>query len=348
MRGRLAVECDGERWHGPDRYEADMARQRQLERCGWTFWRVRGGAFYRDRHQAMSDLWTTLDRLGIYPSAAAEKAATADERESTDVVACEDIPGAASAPVPVPVVSAPAAKPEEVVQTIQPIGQAGSTIMGGNDGDVVTSPPTAIPTENPPSSNGFLDLGPYQFWTPEALPNPNTASLDDVLAGLREIIAVEGPMPCLKAYHRYLASIGVASLSSQIRSSFNKAVYRGIQQRRLIARNELGTPGQIDNIVRLVGTPPVVLRQRGDRTLDEIPPSEINLAMYTLAEATGRGLPEYMEEVYRDLLHEYGLERIPSSDWQDRILERAMGLAEAKPLPAAKNQLSLFLPADDH
>ena len=29
LRGRLAVECDGERWHGPDRYESDMARQRR-------------------------------------------------------------------------------------------------------------------------------------------------------------------------------------------------------------------------------------------------------------------------------------------------------------------------------
>ncbi len=37
LQGRLAVECDGERWHGPDAYDRDMARQRQLERCGWRF-----------------------------------------------------------------------------------------------------------------------------------------------------------------------------------------------------------------------------------------------------------------------------------------------------------------------
>ncbi|MCC6315452.1 MAG: AAA family ATPase, partial [Thermomicrobiales bacterium] len=69
LRGRLAVECDGERWHGPDRYEADMARQRQLERCGWQFWRVRGGEFFRDPDDALSDLWSTLGELEIYPSA---------------------------------------------------------------------------------------------------------------------------------------------------------------------------------------------------------------------------------------------------------------------------------------
>ena len=33
MQGRLAVECDGDEWHGADRYEEDMARQRQLVLC---------------------------------------------------------------------------------------------------------------------------------------------------------------------------------------------------------------------------------------------------------------------------------------------------------------------------
>jgi hypothetical protein len=42
VQGRLAVECDGDEWHGPDRYEQDMARQRDLERAGWQFVRFRG------------------------------------------------------------------------------------------------------------------------------------------------------------------------------------------------------------------------------------------------------------------------------------------------------------------
>ena len=67
MQGRLAVECDGDQWHGPDRYEQDMARQRDLERAGWQFVRVRGGDFYRDRAKALEPLWAELDRLGIKP-----------------------------------------------------------------------------------------------------------------------------------------------------------------------------------------------------------------------------------------------------------------------------------------
>lgn len=67
MNGKLAIECDGDHWHGPAEYEKDMARQRELERCGWEFWRVRGGAYYREPQLAMESLWIRLDKRGIYP-----------------------------------------------------------------------------------------------------------------------------------------------------------------------------------------------------------------------------------------------------------------------------------------
>jgi very-short-patch-repair endonuclease len=67
IEGRLAVECDGDTWHGVERFQEDMARQRMLERCGLTFWRVRGGTFYRDPDAALGKLWSTLDQLKIFP-----------------------------------------------------------------------------------------------------------------------------------------------------------------------------------------------------------------------------------------------------------------------------------------
>ena len=38
---RLAVECDGDRWHGPEQWDHDRSRQVVLERAGWTFERIR-------------------------------------------------------------------------------------------------------------------------------------------------------------------------------------------------------------------------------------------------------------------------------------------------------------------
>ena len=68
LRGRMAVECDGDKFHGPEKFADDMARQQELERCGWRFWRVRGSTFYRNPESALSSLWLTLEKAGIVPS----------------------------------------------------------------------------------------------------------------------------------------------------------------------------------------------------------------------------------------------------------------------------------------
>ncbi len=67
---RLAIECDGDAYHGPDRWPDDMARQRMLERAGWTVWRCFASRFVRDRDEVMRELVETLDGLGIVPMAA--------------------------------------------------------------------------------------------------------------------------------------------------------------------------------------------------------------------------------------------------------------------------------------
>lgn len=64
---RLAVECDGDRFHGPGQWANDMMRQRVLERAGWTFWRCFASSFVRRREEVLADLLQTLGRLGIEP-----------------------------------------------------------------------------------------------------------------------------------------------------------------------------------------------------------------------------------------------------------------------------------------
>ncbi|PEL14314.1 AAA domain-containing protein [Bacillus sp. AFS017336] len=67
MRSRLAVECDGERFHGIDKWEDDMNRQFILENLGWVFWRVRGRDFYTNPKVALESLWDKLDEMNILP-----------------------------------------------------------------------------------------------------------------------------------------------------------------------------------------------------------------------------------------------------------------------------------------
>ena len=64
---RIAVECDGDRFHGPAQWSEDMARQRVLERAGWTFWRCFASNFRRRRAAVLEDLFITMANLGIEP-----------------------------------------------------------------------------------------------------------------------------------------------------------------------------------------------------------------------------------------------------------------------------------------
>lgn len=64
---RLAIELDGDKYHGPDRWAADIRRQRALERLGWTFWRCWGSTWIADRQGCLDDLMAALRQLGIEP-----------------------------------------------------------------------------------------------------------------------------------------------------------------------------------------------------------------------------------------------------------------------------------------
>ncbi|GGF41910.1 very short patch repair endonuclease [Microbacterium sorbitolivorans] len=106
---RLAIECDGDAFHGPEKWDEDVRRQRVLERLGWTFWRIRASKYYLDPEAALEPLWQRLEemreraegteklarvrqeardakRLAELRADAAQDAATQNGRVSTDSV----------------------------------------------------------------------------------------------------------------------------------------------------------------------------------------------------------------------------------------------------------------------
>jgi very-short-patch-repair endonuclease len=64
---RLAVECDGEQYHGPEKLQEDGERQAILERLGWKFVRIRGSIFFRDEDRALEPMFGRLAELNIPP-----------------------------------------------------------------------------------------------------------------------------------------------------------------------------------------------------------------------------------------------------------------------------------------
>jgi len=62
---RLAIECDGDRYHSLEKLSEDMDRQSVLERMGWIFSRVRSTEFFRNPERAMKPIFEKLQLLEI-------------------------------------------------------------------------------------------------------------------------------------------------------------------------------------------------------------------------------------------------------------------------------------------
>ncbi len=64
---RVALECDGDKWHTEENLAEDMARQAILERLGWRFIRIRGSEYFRDPTGAMQKIFERLTYFEMSP-----------------------------------------------------------------------------------------------------------------------------------------------------------------------------------------------------------------------------------------------------------------------------------------
>ncbi len=81
---RLAIECDGDEYHGPDRWAHDMARQRVLERAGWVFWRCFASTWSLRKDDVVAELLNRLAAMGIDPlGAVTQMPSLVEKREWT-------------------------------------------------------------------------------------------------------------------------------------------------------------------------------------------------------------------------------------------------------------------------
>ncbi len=94
---RLAIECDGDRYHGPEQWPADMQRQRTLERAGWRFWRCFASRFVRERQGVLDELCALLDAMDIQPRAVDHRSTVYTEyrewRSSTSLDSMDSMDG---------------------------------------------------------------------------------------------------------------------------------------------------------------------------------------------------------------------------------------------------------------
>jgi very-short-patch-repair endonuclease len=86
---RLAIECDGDEFHGPDRWQHDMNRQRVLERAGWVFWRCFASTWALRKDEVLGELLDRLTAMGIGPLGAIDRAPSLVEKRTWHPPAAE-------------------------------------------------------------------------------------------------------------------------------------------------------------------------------------------------------------------------------------------------------------------
>ncbi len=76
---RIAIECDGERWHsGEQKLIEDLERQTVLERLGWKFIRIRGSRYYANKAACLEEVFGKLEEMGAYPKARSDKTVSSE------------------------------------------------------------------------------------------------------------------------------------------------------------------------------------------------------------------------------------------------------------------------------
>ncbi|MEQ4519564.1 AAA domain-containing protein [Pseudarthrobacter sp. B907] len=331
---RLAIECDGDRWHGPDVWHQDRARQEVLERAGWTFERIRGSAFFRDPDAAMVSVWSHLDSLGIPtgggwmegPKSSVVREVTmadlpgaSDESESSAANSSvyedpdfdwDEFLESLDAPSPFQAGPGEVPAPEAPAEGTTPSSEEEPTV--GVQAEVVPEPLTEddddtsarlFGQEAEPSTE-YVNLALYTPWPLVPKPPVNDRNIQHIQQGLVEILRHEGPMIARQVYLRYQQAAGGQRVGKSLQSIFNVAASRALRA-GAIARLDDGVQGVVGSTLYIPGQDPVQVRQLGPRTIFEVPPSELTTLFELITE---RGVPEW--DLDREVLNALGLKRL--------------------------------------
>ena len=308
---RLAVECDGDRYHGPDRWADDMQRERDLRRAGWgPFWRCFASTFVRRRKDMIADLVKTLSERGIEPIGAesAKESVHTEYRVVSSVTESTNQGG--SLPFEGPAGWQP------------PVVAPPPTPLSAERGD--TEPAEAQPRPSSDdrdfigrervqgswirSRDAYPPLSEYAEYAGAAGVDPRRSSANSLSEGMIRIIEVEGPVLAKRVFEIYLRGCGIQRMGHELKNTMNKALSDGIRQQRLISESE-GSDGDLAfSIVRVSGSAPVRLRTRGPRSFEEIPPSELHVVAKYLA--MNHSIPEGSDEHLRAILECFNLKRL--------------------------------------
>ena len=140
----------------------------------------------------------------------------------------------------------------------------------------------------PLNASAVDGLAPYVEWeSSESVPDPRTASQEELASLLADVARREGPVVAIRAYRLINRASGRQRLTTPARRALNRACAAAVRIGHVVAANPLAREGQAQLVLRSPNRPDVVLRERGPRELDELPPDEIAALLRVLRETGG-------------------------------------------------------------
>jgi very-short-patch-repair endonuclease len=273
------VECDGATYHrSATARDRDKLREYVLRELGWEILRIWSTDWWIDAAGALekvhSDLEKLLDNSRIQRAEEERKRKEAaesgvmtegkDTEEGSDEEMVDSTSTTQEFYEPL--------ETESMIGSVVPIS-ASEVSPGSPQYSGVQQKLSETKLSNTP----FLS---YQIYEGPPCRDPRDASIVEIVEGLCRIIKAEAPMLSKRAYDIYLRDCGIKRMGRELKRTMNKALHNTFRQGHIVVEDELNTKDFVHAIVRITGTPPVILRERGPRRFEEIPPSEVLVASH--------------------------------------------------------------------
>lgn len=284
---RLAVECDGDRYHPLEKLAEDMSRQAILERLGWKFVRIRGSAFYRDPNHAMSTVFKRLAELEIHPIANGDRDKSGGERVLIDQLqeimrnGFEEEAFSGNEVVEqhtevTCVTGANQTVAEQIAHSRQqsPLGPP-QELEGEHDARNSRVSPPDSETVVARISSGSNALGDYTHYDGTPCRDPRVTKQSLVASDLLKIIDAEGPIQVKRAFDIYLRSCGIKRMGHEIKAMMVGALSSLVRSKSIKSHNYTNNLDVLCDVVWRYHDNAEKVRCRGDRSLDEIPMGEL-------------------------------------------------------------------------
>lgn len=288
---RLAVECDGDRYHPIEKLAEDMNRQAILERLGWRFARIRGSAFYRNPDQAMESVFKRLDELEILPNTSGVRGS--DQSDRTLIEELKTIIANGFIDETDDDSSIDSNEPVEIVDAAV-IDASSSGVTSVNEPDVSVAPPEQDSERKPivvdsgvastsHTNKGVSFLAEYTHYTGPACHDPRTTSQTQIADDLLSIVKSEGPLQVKRALDIYLRSCGIKRMGPDLQAKLLKALEQLTKANSVLSHKHHPRHETLEEVIWLAGTPCEIVRSRGNRTLEEIPLGELSQILSLVA-----------------------------------------------------------------